>query len=279
MVMATGNGLVADADMRERIKKLCMEVQSYRDRFPRTGLTFVWQSQTHPMRGKLWNPKLRWPYSKWQDPIGDWLCETDLPIEKEVHERCQVFFWEYYGEPEPFAKFKQHANEIAVLLQRVGTPPGREQLVRELFERNLAAKPEFWGKNEQPGHPETYSRVIKLDDAFGATEVFLTGLLGALPEAEVLPTIISLGKGCYKIGDSRPYRMTDSEDAVLTAFLEVPAMEESELDERSGFNRSRDVLKDLETKYDGVFAAAICRPGGKGKGGYHVAIKVGDEPL
>jgi hypothetical protein len=91
-------------------------------------------------------------------------------------------------------------------------------------------------------------------------------------------TIISLGKGCYRIGDSRPYRVTDSEDGVLSAFLKYPAMEEQELDERSGFSRSRDILRDLESKYDGKFAPAIHRPGGKGKGGYHVSIRVEKMP-
>lgn len=112
--------------------------------------------------------------------------------------------------------------------------------------------------------------VAQLREWFGASSV--------CKSAEESTTIISMGKGCYRIADSRPCRVTDSEDAVLTAFLESPAMDEQELDHKSGFSRSRDILRDLESKYDGKFAPAIHRPGGKGKGGYHVSIRVEAKP-
>jgi len=96
------------------------------------------------------------------------------------------------------------------------------------------------------------------------------------PVANDADMIIAHGERCYRIGDSRPYQGSVSEDNVLTAVLAVPAMDETTLKNKSGVPRARDVLRDLQTKYDGVFASAIHRPGSKGQGGYHVRIRLAE---
>ncbi len=97
-------------------------------------------------------------------------------------------------------------------------------------------------------------------------------------EAVEFKTVIAMGNGCYRISDSRVFRVSEDEDAVLSAFLEFPAMEEKELNTNSGVGRARDVLCDLKRKYGGAFASAIHLPGGKGKGGYHVSIRGDAKP-
>ena len=84
-------------------------------------------------------------------------------------------------------------------------------------------------------------------------------------------TIIFRGGGAYAIG-TQVVRVTESEDCVLQAFLEKPAMAKDQLIARAGFDKAVDVLRALLTKYDGVFAEAITMPGGRGRGGYRVQV-------
>ena len=86
-------------------------------------------------------------------------------------------------------------------------------------------------------------------------------------------TIIFQRDGVYLVGQDT-IRVTESEDNVLQAFLEQPAMTKDELIARSGVDKAVDILRALRTKkkYGGVFAAAITIPGGRGQGGYRVQV-------
>jgi hypothetical protein len=89
------------------------------------------------------------------------------------------------------------------------------------------------------------------------------------------PEIISHGGGAYRVGNGRAYAVADDEDAVLTAFLQVPALDTGSLADRSGLDPARAVkaLKGLRHKYGGAFAPAIEMPKAKGGGGYFVRIR------
>ena len=84
-------------------------------------------------------------------------------------------------------------------------------------------------------------------------------------------TIIYRGNGVYSIGE-HVCRVTKSEDDVLQAFLAQQAMAKDELVAKAGFDKAVDVLRALQTKYDGIFAEAITMPGGRGRGGYRVRV-------
>ncbi len=95
-----------------------------------------------------------------------------------------------------------------------------------------------------------------------------------------LPTIIHLGRGVYQPpGAAFPVRVSPSEDFVLGAFLRQPAMTLPELADLSGVAEASigKVVARLVTSYDGAFAAAIRRPGRRGRGGY--AIRIVDQQL
>jgi hypothetical protein len=82
-----------------------------------------------------------------------------------------------------------------------------------------------------------------------------------------------MGERQYRVGDGRPIAVTDREDCVLQAFLKYPAMNERKLVATSGIEQAVKVLRLLRTKYDQAFEPFISLPGGKGMGGYLVAIR------
>jgi hypothetical protein len=86
-------------------------------------------------------------------------------------------------------------------------------------------------------------------------------------------TIVFQGNGVYAVGKDQ-FRVTEQEDCVLQAFLEQSAMTKDELTSMSGIDKAVDILRELQkqTKYGGVFAAAITMPGGRGQGGYRVRV-------
>jgi hypothetical protein len=94
-------------------------------------------------------------------------------------------------------------------------------------------------------------------------------------------TILSLGGRCYRIGASRPVTVTRRENDILLAFLRQPAMDKGQLAEVTGYaaEDAVKVLRELRRKYDGLFAPAIVMPGGRGQGGYHVAIRRPEPPV
>jgi hypothetical protein len=93
------------------------------------------------------------------------------------------------------------------------------------------------------------------------------------PPKSIDDTIVSLGDRQYRIGARAPRAVTASEDAVLNAFINHPAMDDPKLKiQAKGVTEPGKTLRDLRKKYDGEFAPAIKLPGKKGKGGYHVRI-------
>jgi len=83
--------------------------------------------------------------------------------------------------------------------------------------------------------------------------------------------IIAHGNGLYSIGVGPPTAVEHNEDSVLEAFLERPAMDGTELQERSGVDNAVRVLRQLCRRRP-EFAAAVTFPGRQGRGGYAVAI-------
>ncbi|MBP3957790.1 hypothetical protein J8F10_21265 [Gemmata sp. G18] len=73
--------------------------------------------------------------------------------------------------------------------------------------------------------------------------------------------------------NGRPVSVTDEEHKVLQVFAEKQtAMKRSELEEAAVISNAPRVLTKLAKSYSEAFAAAIRRPGGKGKGGYFVRV-------
>jgi hypothetical protein len=85
--------------------------------------------------------------------------------------------------------------------------------------------------------------------------------------------ILSCGEKQYRVEGANPVTVDENEDNVLQAFLERASMDEEALRNKSGAPHAAKVLKRLKTKFGGMFNHAIRRPGGKGKGGYHVSIR------
>lgn len=84
--------------------------------------------------------------------------------------------------------------------------------------------------------------------------------------------LISLGNCLYDDFSKTPVLVDDTEDNVLQSFLDLPAMSESTLIEKSGVQHASKVLKRLAMKYDGRLARFISLPGKKCAGGYSVRI-------
>lgn len=94
------------------------------------------------------------------------------------------------------------------------------------------------------------------------------------PKRTTDPVIISLGNSLYQIDCHDPVPVTDSEDAVLSCFLELQAMSQTTLVKKTGKNNEAPrILGRLTKKYKGIFAPAIHLPGAKGEGGYRVNIR------
>jgi len=85
-------------------------------------------------------------------------------------------------------------------------------------------------------------------------------------------TIFSLGSGKYRFGQAAAVKVTDTEDTVLQAMLELGGVaSKDELCDRSGKADAPRVLTSLRKKYVEV-ASLITLPGKKGTGGYRVRI-------
>lgn len=94
-----------------------------------------------------------------------------------------------------------------------------------------------------------------------------------LPEAPDAGTIISHGMKLYSIGNTDRRLLTAREDAVLQSFLVSPALSHERLLGRSRCDDAPRVLRQLKSKYDGLFSPAITLPGKKSAGGYRVRIR------
>lgn len=115
----------------------------------------------------------------WSRFGGVWLCPIYVPNQ----DRSDVFSYDVFFDDineEVCRKFRQHACEVAALLERLGCELGvgicrESELVRTLFERNRTELQ--WEENEEPEHPETKSLIGRLKDIYGHTETFLSDLL------------------------------------------------------------------------------------------------------
>jgi hypothetical protein len=191
-----------DAETRQRIEDVRRDVRRDRDRLDAKllGLLFLWQPKTHPHPDMLWS----W-YSipcvaeeGWYQPGGQsgeqFLCTINGVTQDDSEDAAYHVFFEG-GNKEACAKWRQHACEVAGLLERLGIPNilavWREcELVRTLFELNRNANKLVWTENEQPGHPETKSHVATLTDVYGATESFLSMLLAEIDVAAAKPATV-----------------------------------------------------------------------------------------
>jgi hypothetical protein len=89
------------------------------------------------------------------------------------------------------------------------------------------------------------------------------------------PTIYWLGDRTYRVGESDPVPVNESEDAILQAFLGHPTLDLKALARRSNLdaNHVRITLGRLRKKWDGLFVRAIFCPGKGGKGkGYRATV-------
>jgi hypothetical protein len=102
------------------------------------------------------------------------------------------------------------------------------------------------------------------------------------PEREevIRPTILSLGRRRYAVGNADPVMVTVREDFVLSAFLRRTPLSKDELGNLStcGPEAAVTILRSLKgtarrpAKYGGLFAPCITMPGKPQAGGYHVRI-------
>ena len=185
--MGASTDLAMDTETRQRIDDLRRDVQRDRDRFnaKALGLRFLCQPDSHPHRGMVWvddpgysGGPVGWT-PHWTRYGGVWLCPIYVPNEDRTDVVSYEVFFDGIKE-EACRKFRQHACEVAALLQRLGCALSvsicrESELVRTLFERNRTEL--HWEENEEPGHPETKSHIARLKDIYGHTESFLIDLL------------------------------------------------------------------------------------------------------
>jgi hypothetical protein len=86
------------------------------------------------------------------------------------------------------------------------------------------------------------------------------------------PTIDWVGDRRYHVDGHDSLVVTDTQDTVLQAFIESPAMDDKQLIARSGLEHAPRVLRQIVEKYP-ILAPAIRIPKSKGQGGYHVRIR------
>ncbi len=175
--------LLTDAETWQQIGSLRKDVRRDRDRHNASslGLMFLDQPASHPYRIQplIWTEPSYFGEAKWLPPVGEWLCAIGAPTQDGTDHVCYHVFFDGVNEA-ACRKFREHACEIAALSERLGYSTDvllspEEVLVRTLF--SLDQTELLWEKNEQPGHPETKSRIARLKDVYGLTEMFLAVLL------------------------------------------------------------------------------------------------------
>jgi hypothetical protein len=187
MAMGASTDLAMDNETRQRIDDLRRDVQRDRDRLnaKTLGLRFLGQPVSHPHRGMIWRDDPGYPGGpagwtpRWSRFGGVWLCPIYVPNQ----DRSDVFSYDVFLDDineEVCRKFRQHACEVAALLERLGCELSvgicrESELVRTLFERNRTEI--HWEENEEPEHSETKSLIGRLKDIYGHTEKFLSDLL------------------------------------------------------------------------------------------------------
>jgi hypothetical protein len=89
------------------------------------------------------------------------------------------------------------------------------------------------------------------------------------------PTIYWLGDRTYRVDDSEPVAVSETDDGLLQAFLGHPVLDKPLLAKRSGVGKDQisTVMKRFGKKHKGLFAKAVFCPGRGGKGqGYRVNV-------
>ncbi|MBS0265426.1 MAG: hypothetical protein JSS02_26055 [Planctomycetes bacterium] len=92
------------------------------------------------------------------------------------------------------------------------------------------------------------------------------------PETPDVPRIIHHSDNIFSIANHPQTALSDNEANVLITFVDRPTQTLTQLTRYSGVDDAARILTALKKRYDGIFAPAIHLPGGKGKGGYRVAI-------
>jgi hypothetical protein len=107
-----------------------------------------------------------------------------------------------------------------------------------------------------------------------------TGLAAVAPTAPALPpddpTVWYHGEHVYSadMTGRDPVVVTDEEHDVLTAFARKQiAMTRADIEKSANVTNAPRIMKQLAKRYHGRFAAAVRRPGVKGKGGYFVRVR------
>lgn len=185
------------------------------------------------------------------------------------------------------ANFRTFKSRFLECFSRINVDARRElaQLTidrdRLLLELRLCLNPEY---DRDPTQTELYV----FGDEYQRAKDLLDGIEGRQrvlcemfpedrekwrPAASEPNEIISLGDGCYKIGESSPIFLEKNDDDLLQPFLETPAMSSSMLIEASEQGLAPARLRRLRKKFDGLLAPAIEMPVKRGTGGYHVRIR------
>lgn len=173
-----------DAETREGIEKLRNEISRDRRRLnsQSLGLMFLFQADSHPNRQMLWRDLTGYPGGRADWFLQDnWLCGFAVPNANQTNvDYCDVFFDGI--NQKAIEKFREHACEIASLfedagLRTFGSMCREGTLARYLFEFNRDSNSVEWEENEQPGRPETKSRIARLKDVYEHAETLLRSVL------------------------------------------------------------------------------------------------------
>jgi hypothetical protein len=165
------------------------------------------------------------------------------------------------------------------------SPEDRRVIIEEVAEIVICALvsiPPSLEASESAGD-EMASRIEVITDSSqckAATEVDSRDVPAR--KVETIPWIDFLGGMCYQVS-GQSTSVTEREHCVFQAFLTAPGHRHSSqsLKEATGIERTdwMKVLRDLSgapdhaPKYEGLFARSISRPGRKGRGGYHIAVR------
>ena len=181
------------ADVLRMLKALWSDVERDPRRLAGTDslrLRFVWQPTTHPHRGKLWRATnlylepLVWEWSDSGFPL------VSMPLELKPGDGepkpCQVHFAAElsHEQSEAEIEFQKHLREATNVFHRMfransGLPEGdRELCLFALF--HIFCDDLSWEGNEEPGRPETRSRIAELPNVYEKLEWLLRRRIQAL---------------------------------------------------------------------------------------------------
>lgn len=203
-----------DADTSRRLDVLLKDMERDRDRLEGAkdlSMRFVWYPKTHPHQGELWPSSTMAGYyaaigidlNSTNDAwllAGEYFEFLHLPVYTGgdpsesldgEYAACNVYlksngFADLVVRNEACREFEKHAREARALIARVG---GDDILsngfVSGLYYWFLGRDQLTWENNEQPGHPETRTRVAELKDVYAQTMLAIPGILEASGNGEM----------------------------------------------------------------------------------------------